>query len=173
MQARALKRYIRTSPRKMRLLIDLIRGKKVEEAINILRFSKQMASKTAEMTVRSAISNLKNKAEENEFLIDESDILIKEAFVDAGPMMKRIRPAPQGRAYRVRKRSNHLTIIVEAQNADDDHHEVSKSKKKATGNSPKANKALNNDASKDKSAKSRKKSDNGIKDDNYEKNNQE
>ncbi|MDC1068060.1 50S ribosomal protein L22 [Candidatus Kapabacteria bacterium] len=112
MKAKALKKYIRSSPRKMRLVIDLIRGKKVQEALNILKFSNQISSKVAEMTLRSAVSNLNNKAENAETTINENDIFISATFVNQGPTMKRIQPAPMGRAFRVRKRSNHLTIEV-------------------------------------------------------------
>lgn len=110
MEARAIHKYIPTSPRKMRLVIDLIRGKGVEEAISILHFSPIHSAKEAEKTLRSAIANLQNKEEAGR--IDFSQIYVKEAYVNGGPTMKRIRPAPMGRAYRVRKRSNHLTIIV-------------------------------------------------------------
>lgn len=112
MKARALKKYIRSSPRKMRLVIDLIRGKKASEALNILKFSPQIASKTAEMTLRSAISNLNNKADDAEIRINEEDIFVSAAFVNQGPTMKRIQAAPMGRAFRIRKRTNHLTIEV-------------------------------------------------------------
>lgn len=112
MEARALKKYIRSSPRKMRLVIDLIRGKKAYDALNILKFTNKLAAKDAEQVLKSAIANLTLKADEiNERLADD-EIIVKQAFVDVGPMMKRISPAPMGRAYRVRKRSNHLTIVV-------------------------------------------------------------
>lgn len=110
MEARAVHKYIPTSPRKMRLVVDLIRGKGVEEAISILHFSPKHSAKEAEKVLRSAISNLQNK--EDVGRIDFSQMYVKEAHVDGGPTMKRIRPAPMGRAYRIRKRSNHLTIVV-------------------------------------------------------------
>lgn len=110
MEARAVNRYIPSSPRKMRLVVDLIRGKNVEEALSILHFSPKHASKVVEKVLRSAISNLQNKAEGKR--IDTQNIYIKSAFVDGGPSMKRILPAPMGRAYRILKRSNHLTIVV-------------------------------------------------------------
>jgi large subunit ribosomal protein L22 len=94
----------------MRLVIDLIRGRGVEEALSILHFSPKHASKTAEKVLRSAISNLQNKDESGR--IDPTHVFVKEAFVDGGPTMKRIMPAPMGRAYRIRKRSHHLTIVV-------------------------------------------------------------
>jgi len=113
MEARAINRYIGTSPRKMRLVIDLIRGKRVGEALHILHFSPKHASKVAEKVLRSAVSNLQNKDEGGR--IDPEDMTVKEAFVDVGMTMKRISPAPMGRAYRIRKRSNHVTIVVAAE----------------------------------------------------------
>lgn len=110
MEARAKHRYISSSPRKMRLVIDLIRGMAVDKAIETLHFSTKHASKQAEMVLRSAVSNLYNKDENAKF--ETSDLIVKEAFVNQGPTVKRIQPAPMGRAYRVRKRSNHLTIVV-------------------------------------------------------------
>ncbi|MFP4368322.1 MAG: 50S ribosomal protein L22 [Candidatus Kapaibacterium sp.] len=115
MEARALKKYIRSSPRKMRLVIDLIRGKRADEALSILRFQPKHAAKDAEMVLRSAISNLNNKVLEEGGSYNEDEIFVKNAMVDQGPTMKRIQPAPMGRAYRVRKRSNHLTIVVATQ----------------------------------------------------------
>ena len=113
MEARALKKYIRSSPRKMRLVIDMIRGKNAEEALSILRFSTKIAARDAEMVLRSAISNLSNIDED--YSPEHENIYVKEAFVNQGPTMKRIRPAPMGRAYRIRKRTNHLTIVVETE----------------------------------------------------------
>lgn len=110
MEARAINRYIGTSPRKMRLVVDLIRGKSVGEALNILHFSPKHASKTAEKVLRSAISNLQNKDEAGR--VDTEDIYVKECYVDSGSSVKRILPAPMGRAYRMLKRSNHVTIVV-------------------------------------------------------------
>lgn len=112
MEARAINRYIPTSPRKMRLVIDLIRGKSVDEALHILHFSPKHASIAAEKVLRSAISNLQNKDESGR--IAPEDIVVKEVFVNGGMVMKRISPAPMGRAFRIRKRSNHITIVVAA-----------------------------------------------------------
>jgi len=112
MEARAINRYIGSSPRKMRLVIDLIRGKSVDAALHILHFSPKHASKVAEKVLRSAVSNLQNKDEGGR--LSPEDMIVKEAFVDGGMTMKRISPAPMGRAYRIRKRSNHVTIIVES-----------------------------------------------------------
>jgi len=110
MEARAIHRYIASSPRKMRLVIDLIRGKSATEALHLLHFSPKHASKVAEKVLRSAISNLQNKDQTGR--VDPATVYVKEAFVDGGAMMKRISPAPMGRAYRIRKRSNHITIVV-------------------------------------------------------------
>jgi large subunit ribosomal protein L22 len=110
MEAKAVKRYIPTSPTKMRLVADLVRGKSVLEALNILHFSSKHASKVVEMTLRSALSNLTNKVDTGK--VDEGTTIVKTIFVDGGPVMKRVLPAPQGRAFRIKKRSNHLTIVV-------------------------------------------------------------
>ena len=110
MEARATHRYISSSPRKMRLVIDLIRGKSVEEAIDILHFNPKHASINAEKVLRSAVANLYNMNEEEK--VEISDLYVKEVYVNGGPILKRMLPAPMGRAYRVRKRSNHLTIVV-------------------------------------------------------------
>ena len=112
MEARALRKSIRMSPRKMRLVIDLIRGKKANEAITILHFHPKLAAHEAEMVLRSAIANLNQKAREEGIRVKEDDILIKKATVDDGAMFYRTRPADRGRAYRIRRRSNHLTIVV-------------------------------------------------------------
>lgn len=115
MEAKALKKYIRSSPRKMRLVIDLIRGKNAVEALTILRFQKKLAARDAEMVLRSAVSNLENKTRDAEEQYDDGRVFVKEAYVNQGPTAKRVQPAPMGRAYRVRKRSNHLTIVVATQ----------------------------------------------------------
>ena len=116
MEAQAVNRYISTSPRKMRLVIDLIRGKSVPEALHILHFSPKHASKVAEKVLRSAVSNLQNKDEGGR--LEPEEIVVKRASVDGGMMMKRISPAPMGRAFRIRKRSNHVTIVVAAKEGE-------------------------------------------------------
>ena len=103
-----------TSPRKMRLVADLIRGEKVEKALNILRFSQKEASRRLEKLVLSATANWQAKNEETD--IETSGLFIKEIKVDSGTMLKRLRPAPQGRAHRIRKRSNHVTVVLGAKN---------------------------------------------------------
>lgn len=102
-----------TSPRKMRLLADLVRGKRVEEAMNILRFNnKKENSYRLEKLLRSAIANWEQKNEG--MSVENAQLYVKTIFVDGGAMMKRVLPAPQGRAYRVRKRSNHVTLVVDS-----------------------------------------------------------
>ena len=98
----------------MRLVVDLIRGKSVEEAMSILHFSPKHAAKVVEQTLRSAVSNLTNKVETGR--VDNKEVVVKTIFVDGGAVLKRVLPAPQGRAFRKKKRSNHLTIIVEDTN---------------------------------------------------------
>ena len=99
-----------TSPRKMRLMADLIRGKEVNRALDLLKFSSKEASNRLEKVVLSALSNWQNKNEN--VRLEDSSLVIKEVFVDQARTLKRIRPAPQGRAYRIRKRSNHVTVIL-------------------------------------------------------------
>lgn len=103
-----------TSPRKMRLVADLIRGKQIEMALAILRFNPKEASRRLEKLLLSAIANWEAKNEEGN--IEDADLFIKEIRVDSGTMLKRLRPAPQGRAHRIRKRSNHVTMVLGANN---------------------------------------------------------
>ena len=103
-----------TSPRKMRLVADLVRGVKVEKALQILRFNPKEASRRLEKLLLSAIANWQAKNEDAD--IEEADLFIKEIRVDGGTMLKRLRPAPQGRAHRIRKRSNHVTMVVDSLN---------------------------------------------------------
>jgi large subunit ribosomal protein L22 len=103
-----------TSPRKMRLVADLVRGEKVEKALNILKFNQKEASAKLEKLLLSAIANWQSKNEEAS--IEDAELVVTEIRVDGGAMLKRLRPAPQGRAHRIRKRSNHVTIVVGAKN---------------------------------------------------------
>jgi large subunit ribosomal protein L22 len=100
-----------TSDRKMRLVADLIRGKKVEDALTILKFSKQEASNKLEKLLKSAINNWQQK---NDARPEDNELVVKEIFVNQGRSLKRFLPAPQGRAYRIRKRSNHVTVKVDS-----------------------------------------------------------
>lgn len=99
-----------TSPRKMRLLADLIRNRPVEEALNVLRFHRQHASVPLSKLVVSAVKNYEAKTG---LRAEDSALFVKEIRVDSGAVLKRFRPAPQGRAYRIRKRSNHVTVILD------------------------------------------------------------
>ncbi len=103
-----------TSPRKMRLVADLVRGQKAEHALNILKFSQKDASRKLEKLLLSAIANWQAKNEDAS--IEDAGLFVKEIKVDGGTMLKRLRPAPQGRAHRIRKRSNHVTIVLGAIN---------------------------------------------------------
>ena len=102
-----------TSPRKMRLVADIIRGVEVNRALDILKFSKKHASVTLETLVRSAVANWEAKNPENSKELDNGNVYIKTIMVDEGRTLKRIRPCPQGRAGRIRKRSNHVTIVLD------------------------------------------------------------
>jgi large subunit ribosomal protein L22 len=103
-----------TSPRKMRLVADLVRGEKVDKALQILKFSQKEASNRLEKLLLSAIANWQSKNEDAD--IEQADLFIKEIRVDGGTMLKRLRPAPQGRAHRIRKRSNHVTMVIDSLN---------------------------------------------------------
>ncbi|MFI2741207.1 50S ribosomal protein L22 [Zhouia sp. PK063] len=103
-----------TSPRKMRIVADLVRGENVEKALAILKFNQKEASRRLEKLLLSAIANWQAKNEEAN--LEEADLFVKEITVDGGAMLKRLRPAPQGRAHRIRKRSNHVTLVVGAKN---------------------------------------------------------
>ena len=103
-----------TSPRKMRLVIDLIRGIEVNKALDLLKYSPQEASRRVEKLLMSAIANWQAKNEG--VRLEDTKLVVKQAFVDPGRQLKRLRPAPQGRGYRIRKRSNHVTLILESVN---------------------------------------------------------
>jgi large subunit ribosomal protein L22 len=103
-----------TSPRKMRLVVDLIRGEKVEKALYILKYTNKDAAIRVEKLLLSAIKNWEAKNEGKR--VEESGLYVKEVSVGGGRQMKRLRPAPQGRGYRIRKRSNHVTLVVDSKN---------------------------------------------------------
>lgn len=117
MEAIAKLKNVPTSTRKMRLIADLIRGKDVDLALNTLKFDSKIGSKRMEKLLLSAISNWQEKNKDSK--IEDSELFIKEIFVDGGKMIKRLRPAPQGRAHRIRKRSNHVTMILDSLNKID------------------------------------------------------
>lgn len=107
MEARAIARYVRVSPRKARLLVDLIRGKSVPDAQAILKFSPRGAAEIVEKALNSAVAN----AERN-LKVKAEDLFVSTTYVDEGPTLKRIRPRAQGRAFRINKRTSHVTVIV-------------------------------------------------------------
>ncbi|MFO7863735.1 MAG: 50S ribosomal protein L22 [Salinivirgaceae bacterium] len=110
----AVLRNCPTSPRKMRLVVDLIRGVEVNEALDILKFTPKEAAKRVEKLLKSAIANWENKNEGAR--LEDANLIVKEAYVDSARVLKRLRPAPQGRAHRIRKRSNHVTIVLDSYN---------------------------------------------------------
>ena len=114
MEAIAKLNNVPTSPRKMRLIADLIRGMGVDLALNTLKFDSKIGSKKLEKLLLSAISNWQEKNKEEK--IEDAELYIKEIYVNGGKMIKRLRPAPQGRAHRIRKRSNHVTIVLDSLN---------------------------------------------------------
>lgn len=105
-----------TSPRKMRLVADMIRGMEVNKALDVLRFSPKEASNRMEKLLRSAIANWEQKNEG--MRVEDSSLYVKEVMVDSGRVLKRLRPAPQGRGYRIRKRSNHVTLVVDSKDKE-------------------------------------------------------
>ena len=114
MEALAKLTNVPTSPRKMRVVADLIRGVRVNRALSILKFEPKVGSGKLEKLLLSAISNWQLANEEAK--IEEADLYVKEIKVDSGRMLKRLRPAPQGRAHRIRKRSNHVTLVIDSLN---------------------------------------------------------
>ena len=106
-------RNVPSSPRKMRLVVDMIRGKEVFKALGILKFSNKEAARKVYKLLRSAIANWEEK---NQRKAQSGELFVSTVFVECAPMLKRLRPAPQGRGYRIRKRSNHVTIFVDAIN---------------------------------------------------------
>ncbi len=114
MEAIAKLNNVPTSPRKMRLVADLVRGERVNNALSILKFEPRVGAAKLEKLLLSAIANWQIKNENEQ--LEEADLFIKEIKVDSGKMLKRLRPAPQGRAHRIRKRSNHVTLVVDSFN---------------------------------------------------------
>jgi large subunit ribosomal protein L22 len=118
----AVLKNVPTSPRKMRLIADLVRGMEVNKALDILKHTPKEAAGRVEKLVLSAIANWQNKNEG--VRLEESNLFIKEIFVDSARMLKRLRPAPQGRGHIIRKRSNHVTVVLDSLNKDTDNTET-------------------------------------------------
>ncbi len=114
MEITAKLRYLPGSPQKVRLVVDMIRGKDVQEAANILRFSKKRAARSVKKLLESAIANAENRDEQ----VDIDRLYVKEIFVDGGPVLKRLRPQPMGRAFRIIKRQSHITLRLDTRKAD-------------------------------------------------------
>jgi large subunit ribosomal protein L22 len=114
MEVTAKLRYHQGSPQKLRLVVDMIRGKDVQEAVNILAFTKKGAARPVSKLLKSAIANAENLDEQ----VDLDLLYVKEIFVDGGPMLKRLRPQPMGRAFRVLKRQSHITIKLDTRKAE-------------------------------------------------------
>ena len=108
--ARAQARYVRMTPMKVRRVIDLIRGMQADEALAVLKFAPQAASEPVYKVLASAVAN----AQHNDGVADRTSLFVREAYVDEGPTLKRFRPRAQGRAYRIRKRTSHITVVVES-----------------------------------------------------------
>jgi large subunit ribosomal protein L22 len=113
MQARAIAKTVGMSPRKVRMVVDLIGGRDVNEAYSILKFSKRAATEPVEKTLRSAVANAQQKADAEGGFLDVDELIVREAFVDEGPTMKRWSPRAMGRATPIMKRTSHITIIVD------------------------------------------------------------
>jgi large subunit ribosomal protein L22 len=125
----AVLRNCPTSPRKMRLVTDMIKGVEVNKALDMLKFSSKEASRKVEKLLLSAIANWQAKNEGAR--IEESDLYVKEAYVDQSRTLKRIQPAPQGRAHRIRKRSNHVTVVIDSRNLNEEQEVVQEQENQA------------------------------------------
>jgi len=113
MEARAIARHVRMSPRKVRLVVDQIRGKSVNEAYQILQFSPKAAAEPISKTLRSAVANAQYKAQDAGSVLDVDDLMVSAAYVDEGPTLRRYRAAAMGRAAPIRKRTSHITVAVD------------------------------------------------------------
>lgn len=116
MEVTARLKHLQASPQKVRLVADLVRGKGVQDAVNILANTNKYAARPMEKLLKSAIANAENLDE----MVDIDELFVKEIFVDGGPSLKRLRPAPQGRAYRILKRQSHITIKLDRRPESDD-----------------------------------------------------
>ncbi len=126
--ARAQARFVHVTPMKARRVVDLVRGMQADKALAILRFAPQSASEPVYKVLASAVANARQKAERHGERLDVEDLLVHQAYVDEGPTMKRFRPRAQGRAYRVRKRTSHITIVVAPRPEDASSQGTSKQK---------------------------------------------
>lgn len=120
MEAKASARFVRVTPMKARRVVNLIRGKQAEEALAILKFAPQAASEPVYKIVASAVANARQKVTQQGLPFREEELFISEAFVNEGPTMKRIQPRAQGRAYRINKRTSHITVVVATPEKEED-----------------------------------------------------
>ena len=120
MEAKASARYVRVTPMKARRVVNLIRGKQANEALAILKFAPQGASEPVFKIVESAVANARQLAQRDSVAFTEEDLYVSEAFVDEGPTMKRFQPRAQGRAYRINKRTSHITVVLATPENDED-----------------------------------------------------
>jgi large subunit ribosomal protein L22 len=111
-EAHALVRHVRMSPQKVRLVVDLIRGQRAEDALQILRYTKKRAARDIEKVLRSAIANAERKAEDSGESLDVDELFVTRCYVNEGPRWKRMRPAPMGRGFRYQKRTSHIVVEV-------------------------------------------------------------
>ena len=111
-EARAQARYVRVTPMKARRVVDLIRGQQADRALAVLRFAPQSAGEPVYKVLASAVANARYRAEQESRRLDVEDLVVQAAYVDEGPTLKRFRPRAQGRAFRIRKRTSHITIVV-------------------------------------------------------------
>ncbi|MFL6125794.1 50S ribosomal protein L22 [Actinophytocola sp.] len=123
-RAIARARYVRATPMKVRRVVDLIRGRSAEDALNVLRFAPQAASEPVAKVVASAVANAENNLD-----LDPETLWISQVYVDEGPQLKRFRPRAQGRAYRIRKRTSHITVEVESRPKPEPKKAAAKSRK--------------------------------------------
>ncbi len=117
MEARAIARFVRMSPRKVRLVVDQIRGKSVNDAYAILQFSKKAAAEPVSKTLRSAVANAQYRAQDAGDVVDVDELVVRECFVNEGPTLRRFRAAAMGRAAPIRKRTSHITVVVDSKDA--------------------------------------------------------
>ncbi len=110
MEARAVRKHIRSSPRKLRTVVNVVRGKRVTDALDTLNFLPQKVTRLVKLTILSAVHNLMDQYQDERF--DENELIVREIRVDEGPRLKRYRPAPRGRAHPILKRTAHLTVVV-------------------------------------------------------------
>jgi len=126
--ARAQARFVHVTPMKARRVVDLVRGMQADKALAILRFAPQSASEPVYKVLASAVANARQAAERESRRLDVEELVVREAYVDEGPTLKRFRPRAQGRAYRVRKRTSHITIVVAPRPEDASSQGTSKQK---------------------------------------------